>query len=290
LAGGVSGNICSTETRFWDVKARSTPLLFAEELERYGLRHLRRWENAIKRMICGMIRSCMVASVLTAALLAQRTPAPKVRIVLPEGVRSDKMYVRYGLRKPSGTYSSQVAKMPAGVSSVEIPAPTDRFKALAWAPECKLKEFDVPVEKSDIELQFACDPLKTVTLRGRVKSVDIIGPMTLRVDYSGMIACLWRDDSQSRWVVSCSGLDIAGIATAAVAPDGSFKIELPDLNNDPIVLHADRNLDFLLSGIKGMPFLVPESTPTNTFKVAASYPSEVIFVPVDFKDPSRQSH
>ncbi len=114
--------------------------------------------------------------------------------------------------------------------------------------------------------------------------------MTLRVDYSGMIACLWRDDSQSVWLVSCSGLDIAEIATAAVAPDGSFKIELPDFDNDPIVSHADRALDFWLSGIKGMPFLVPESSPTNTFNVAASYRDEVIFVPLDFKDVQRQSH
>jgi hypothetical protein len=241
-------------------------------------------------MILGMIRSCMTALSLAAVMLAQATPVPKVRIAFPGGVRSEKVYVRYGLRKPRGSYSSQVARMPAGASSIEIPAPTDRFKALVWAPGCKMKEFDVPVENSDIELQFACDPLKTVTLRGRVKSVDIIGPMRLSVDYSGMIACLWRDDSKSEWLVSCSGLDIAGIATAEVAPDGSFKIELPDFSNDPIVSYADRELDFWLSGIKGLPFLVPESSPTSTFKVAASYPTEVIFVPLDFKDSPGQSH
>jgi len=231
----------------------------------------------------------MAALALTAAMFGQDTPAPKVRIVLPEGVPSEKVYVRYGLRQPRGTYPSHVARTPAGVSSVEISAPTDRFKALVWAPGCKMKGFDVPVEEADIELQFACDPLKTVTLRGRVKSVDMIGPMTLSVDYSGMIACLWRDDSKSGWLVSCSGLDIKGVATAEVAPDGSFEIELPDFNNDPIVSHARRELDFWLSGIKGMPFLVPESSPTNTFKIAGSYPAEVIFVPLDFKDSPRQS-
>lgn len=70
-------------------------------------------------------------------------------------------------------------------------------------------------------------------------------------------------------MASCSGLDIKAVASAEVAPDGSFKIELPDFNNDPIVSHADRELDFWLSGIKGMPFLVPESSPTNTSKAAA---------------------
>jgi hypothetical protein len=81
-------------------------------------------------MILGMIRSCIVSLALTTAMLGQGTPAPKVRIVLPEGVHPEKVYVRYGLRQPTGTYSSQVARMPAVGSSFEIPAPTDRFKAL----------------------------------------------------------------------------------------------------------------------------------------------------------------
>jgi hypothetical protein len=240
-------------------------------------------------MIFDMIRSCMVALVLTVTMLAQGAAAPKVRMVLPEGVHSENVYVRYGLRQPRGTYSSQVARMPAGGSSFELAAPTDRLKALVWAPGCKIKEFDVPVEKSDIELQFACDPLKTVTLRGRIKSVDIIGPMTLSVDYAGMIACSWADATGLAFSGSCSGLDIKGVATAEVAPDGSFEIELPDFTNDPTVSHAGQELDFWISGIKGMPFLVPESSPRNTFKVAASYPAEVIFVPLDFKDSPRHS-
>jgi hypothetical protein len=241
-------------------------------------------------MIFGMIRSCMVELFLSGAMLAQGTPGPKVRIVLPQAVDSKMVYVRYGLRQPGGTYPSHVARMPAGVSSFEIPAPTDRFKALIWAPGCKIKEFDIPIENSDVELQFACDPLKRVTLRGRVKYVDIIGPMTLSVDYSGMIACLWADACKKGCIVSCSGLDVSRVATAEVAPDGSFEIELPDFNNDPIVSGSSRELDFWLSGVKGMPFLVPESSPGSTFKVAASYPDEVIFVPLDFKDSLPQSH
>src|SRR4029077_16752305 len=102
-------------------------------------------------------------------------------------------------------------------SSIEIPAPTDRFKALVWAPGCKIEEFDAPIGKSDIELHYACDPLKTVTLRGRVKSVHIIGPMTLSVDYMGLIACHWADATTLLRFYSCSGLDISGVATAEVA-------------------------------------------------------------------------
>ena len=238
-----------------------------------------------------MIRSCVVGMLLTAAMLAQGSPSPKVRMVLTEGIHSEKVYMRYGLRKPSGYYSSQVARIPAGVSSVEIPAPTDRFKALVWAPGCKIEEFDVPIGKSDIELHYACDPLKTLTLRGRVKSVHIIGPMTLSVDYMGLIACHWTDATTLLRFYSCSGLDISGVATAEVAPDDSFEIELPDFSNDPIASHASRELAFWLRGIKEVPpFLVPESSSRNSFDFAASYPDEVIFVPLDFKDASRKSH
>lgn len=243
-------------------------------------------------MIFGMIRSCMVAMLLTASSLAQDSAAPKVQIVLTQGIHSEKVYVRYGLRKPGGYYSSQVAKVAAGVSSVEIAAPTDRFKALVWAPGCKIKEFDAPIGKSDIELNYACDPLKTVKLRGRVKSIHIIGPMTLSVDYMGMIACFWADADPTRFrSVSCSGLDISGVATAEVAPDGSFEIELPDFSNDPIASHASHQLALWLRGIKEVPpFLVPESTPRNSFEFAASYPDGMIFVPLDSENPPRDAH
>jgi hypothetical protein len=234
-------------------------------------------------MIFRMIRSCAAALLLTAAMLAQDSPTPKVRIVLSEGVLSEKVYVRYALRQPGGGYSQHVARLPVGYSSFEIPVPTDRFKALVWESGCKLREFDVPVEKADVELPLACDPLKTVTLRGRVKSVHSIGPMTLSVDYMGMIACRWaRANPTGLYSGSCSGLDVSGVATAEVAPDGSFEIELPDFNNDPIASRASHELDFWLRGIKEVPpFLVPELTPRSTFKFAASYPDEVIFVPID---------
>jgi hypothetical protein len=236
-----------------------------------------------------MIRICIGVFLLAAAMLAQESPAPNVRMVLPVGIRSEKVHMIYGLRQAGGNYQRQVASMPAGVSFFEIAVRTNRFKALVWAPGCKIKEFDVPVEKANIELYYACDPLKTITLRGRVKSVDVVGPMTLSVDYAGMIACRWADATTLVRFYSCSGLDIKGVATANVGPDGSFEIGLPDFDNDPIVSHASRDFYFWLGGTMGMPFLVPESSPANTFKVAGSYPSEVIFVPL-VQNSSQQLH
>lgn len=236
-----------------------------------------------------MVRSCTAALFLTVVMLAQ-DPPPKVRIVFPEGISSEKVSVRYGLRRSGGGYSQHVAKLTAGASSLEIPVQADRFKALVWVPGCKLKQFDVPVEKADIELSFACAPLKTVTLHGRVKHVDSTGPMTLSVDYEGMIACLWPSEDPTRdYFFSCSGIDISHVATAQVAPDGSFKIELPDFSNDPIASDASHTLAFWLKGIKQVPpLLVPESSTSNSFEFAASYPGEVIFVPLGFAETSRE--
>lgn len=232
-----------------------------------------------------MIRSCWAVLLLTAATLAQESPIPKVRIIFP-GVDRDRVYVHYGLRQPGGSYSQHVKILPVGVSSFELSVTTDRFKGLVWMPGCKLREFDLAVEAADIELPFVCDPLKTVTLHGRVKHVNSIGPMTLSVDYSGMIACFWViEDPTQKYSGSCSGLDIGGVASTQVAPDGYFQIELPDFINDPIASGAFHHLDFWLKGIKEVPpFLLPESTPRNTFKFAASYPDEVIFVPIDYED------
>lgn len=228
-----------------------------------------------------MIRSCWAVVFLSAAMMAQDSLIPKVRMIFP--AHSEKVYVRYGLRQPGGSYSQHVAMFPAEVPSFEIPVPTGRMKALVWIPGCKLREFDVAIGRADIEMPFVCDPLKTVTLHGRVKHVNSIGPMTLSVDYSGMIACFWVvEDITRSYSGSCSGLDINGVATTDVAPDGYFEVELPDFSNDPIASGASHQLDFWLTGIKDVPpFLVPESTPRNTFKFAASYPDEVTFVPLD---------
>jgi len=243
-------------------------------------------------MIFRMIRSCTAALLLTAAMLAQDSRAPKVRMVFPEGTPSEKVYVRYGLRQPGGGYSQHVAKLPAGALSFEVPVRTDRFKALVWVPGCKLEHFDVPVENVDIDLRFACAPLKTVILHGRVEHVDSIGPMRISVDYEGTIACLWAvEDRTVGYFVSCSPLDISGVATAEVAPDGSFEIALPDFNNDPIASHASHIFAFWLRGIKQVPpLLMPESSPRDSFQFAASYPDEVVFVPLGFEEASHEPH
>ncbi len=191
----------------------------------------------------------------------------------------------YAMHVCSGGYNYHFGmSMPFGDSFFEIPAATDRFKALVWAPGCKMQEFDVPVEKVDIELKFVCDPLKTVAFFGRVKSVNIGGSTTISANYMALGTCV-RMDTSKESDLHCGGPQIVGIATAKVATDGSFKIELPDFSADPIASgDPTAEIEFRLDP-STLPtrLLRPESSSSPQFAVAPSYPVEVSFVPVEWQ-------
>jgi hypothetical protein len=160
-----------------------------------------------------------------------------------------------------------------------------------WTPGCKVKQFDVRVEKADIELQFGCEPLADITFFGRVKGADVAGTK-ISVSYGGTKTCGWigEDQTGSLRFIDCIGYQIVGIATAAVTPDGTFKMELPDFSADPIISDdSSSELAFGISGLKGVWLLQPEptkrlSTKTMSIGVAPSYPGEITFLAVPFDD------
>lgn len=128
---------------------------------------------------------------LGVAMSAQEIQGPKIKIFFPEG-HNERASMTYAMHVPSGGYNYHFGmSMPSGDLFFEIPAATDRFKALVWAPGCEMKGFDVPIEKADTELKFVCDPLKTVAFFGRVKSVNIGGG-----DNFGQLPGIWdmRED------------------------------------------------------------------------------------------------
>lgn len=164
--------------------------------------------------------------------------------------------------------------MHAGHSFVEIPTTTDRFKALVWTPGCQVKQFDVQLASSDIELQFVCDPLNNITFFGRVKGIDVGGTL-ISASYFGMKTCRWIQDQMGPvWFVDCLGYQIVGIATAAVAPDGTFEMQIPDFAADPIISNdPSSELTFGIHGLKRVFVLQPDpskavSTKTMSIKVA----------------------
>jgi hypothetical protein len=245
-------------------------------------------------MILDMIRQAIFPLLLVGAMSAQDGQTLRIGIVFPEGLteKASMTYLRRDAVPGNGRRYFGVT-FHADHSFVEVPATTERFTALVWAPGCKMKHFDVPVEKSNITLQFACDSLSTVPFHGRVKGMEVGDSAEISVSYTSMETCMWLDDpdgKKTRFCCSCGGPQIWRIASAAVAPDGTFKMELPDFGADPIVSGDESaELEFRIGGLKDYCILQPQAakgieTKAASIVVAPSYPSEVTFLAVTFKD------
>lgn len=250
-------------------------------------------DGVLRSMMLGMIRQVIVPLLLVAAMSAQGSQAVKVRIAFPEGL-TEKASMTYLRRDAVQGHSHRYygVSFHADDSFVEVPATTERFTALVWVPGCKMKHFDSPIEKSDITLKFDCDPINTVSFHGRVKGLEIGDSATISVSYTSMETCMWLDDPEGKnsFCCSCGGPQISRIASAAVAPDGTFKLDLPDFGADPIVSgDGSAELEFRIGGLKDHFILQPQpakgiETKATSIGVAPSYPSEVTFLAVSFKD------
>ena len=245
-------------------------------------------------MMLGMIRQVIVPLLLVGAMSAQGSQSLRIGIVFPESLteKASMTYLRRDAVPGNGRRYYGVT-FRADHSFVEVPGTTERFTALVWAPGCKMKHFDVPVEKSNITLQFVCDSLSTVPFRGRVKGTEIGSSAEISVSYTSMATCIWLDDPDGKktsFCCNCGGPQIWRIASAAVAPDGTFKMELPDFSTDPIVSGDESaELEFRIGGLKEHFILQPQpprgiETKATSIGVAPSYPSEVTFLAVSFKD------
>jgi hypothetical protein len=109
---------------------------------------------------------------------------------------------------------------------------------------------------------------------------------------------MWLDDPDSKknmFCCTCGGPQIWGIASAPVAPDGTFKLDLPDFGADPIVSgDGSAELQFRISGLKDHFVLQPQpakgiETKAISIAVAPSYPEEVTFLAVSLKDSFKET-
>ena len=222
---------------------------------------------------------------------AQVSQVPKIRVVFPEG-HSEKAWVTYGLHDPARNnwHVNYGASMQAGQTSFEIQAETDRFKAVGWAPGYEMKQFDVTVEKSDVQLWFICDPLNTVLFHGRIEGIHVGNAARISVAYQSIGILFWFYEGNERWAGSSPAPGIYEIATAAIAPDGAFNLELPDFSSDPIASDdSSAELEFRISGLKDNYILRPQThqgieTGAISIGFAPSYPAEVTFLAVSLRD------
>jgi len=201
--------------------------------------------------------------------------------VFPEG-HTERASATYGLHdRETNRWRLAIAAVPGheGHLSFDVQPGTDHLRALAWAPGCMMKQFDVPIEKSDVEVKFACDPLKTVPFHGRIKDAEAGRYAMVTVSYVTLGTWFWIQDLKGEWVGSSAAPQIREIATAPVSRDGTFIMEMPDFSADPIASSDGwAYLDFRIVG--GGRYSTLE--PTTAIKIAPSYPAEVIFTDVSF--------
>jgi hypothetical protein len=245
--------------------------------------------------ISGVMRALILPLLLLGMTSGQDNHALKVNFVFPDGFTGSALmsYARHDEGAAIFRHHFGVPLQP-GASFVEIPATADRFRAQVWAAGCKVQRFDVPVEKSDIELQFVCNPLKTIPLYGRVKGVEVGSSTKISVFFTTDRACFWLDrpigkyDENQRFI-GCGMQPSWRVGTTYPAADGTFMLEVPDFSSDPIA--AGEELNFDISGLNDIFMLEPQPakgirTTTLSIGIAPAYP-EITFLAVPLKDFSR---
>jgi hypothetical protein len=242
-------------------------------------------------MILIMIRHFAIALLMIGAISGQATKVPKIRIVFPQSYAEKAASIAYGFHDPANDDWELFNRVSpqSDYSFPEIPARADRLKALVWASGCQMKHFDVPVDKPDLELQFTCDPLKTVPFQGRVLGVKVGEGERISVAYVSLETLFWFYDWKQSFG-SSDAPEMPEIATAPVSPDGTFKMQLPDLSVDPIASRESWAwLEFRITGAKHHQTLRPQvakgiGTRGGEIKVAPSYPVEVTFLTASHRD------
>ena len=269
----------------------------------------------ITRLTVVAYTAVLIAICVAAQNTPTRVPAAqpfKIRVIFPEGISTDDVWLTYGLYSPSriGRYiglhgpAAKVRHFPVpvldGQGHLVTPAgsaafyeieglldgkPVERFQAFLWAPGCKTVYFDVPAISADVEEHFVCTTSKEVTLAGRVRGGNLEEKhSTLWVSYdAGLAGCFQLHTCDNGCALFCTSTTILDIASANIAIDGSFKVELPDFSDDPI---SRGPVGFLFSvGESGKKHicLEPESrelrSALGALKPAPSYPGDLIFLP-----------
>ena len=215
-------------------------------------------------------------SLLAAILAAQTAPGLQVRVRFPDPVKQ-LAAAQFMFRKTGGGYLQMGGSGGLISGSLMIPMladqPTDRLKARVWTQGCAVKAFDIALAGADVEVQFVCDPEKTVPFRGRVAGPP--GSSAIAAQYSSKCTSIWIEQRENGPCL----LPIFA-STAKLEPDGSFAIDLPDFKADPVVSSdSSAVFNFLVRMADGNWRMVkPEGSTDPSITVASSYPDDLTFV------------
>ena len=203
-----------------------------------------------------------------------------VRIFLPTDVPSNNVHIEYYLYGAFGAHGESIRPKPKSPAVMILPVVEDKIaeeiKLFAVAPGCDIKTFDIPISSADVDESFACEPVPTVNLKGRVSDRTLLEGRhaEVRIDYLAHWACSFFE------LIDCLVPQVPmGIAT--LSTNGDFEIELPDLSADSTFREAE--FQVVLRQVETwnvIAFLEPESANLQKgggLKVAASYTVPVTF-------------
>jgi hypothetical protein len=225
----------------------------------------------------------LLIAVSATAQVVQRVP--KVVVVLPAGVPSDKVDLQGYLYGTFGAFRVH-ARAARNVGSVEIQTAVkgkvaDRLKLFAWAPGCETATYDITIQVSEVREFYYCHPLSMVTLVGQIATtVPRTKPAEVQVSYAADWACHFFD------VLGCMTAPIP-LGTAKLDTDGRFEIYLPDCSADPTSSRLGGASFYLvlieIETLNVIALLQPESPSLRVsqgLKPASLYPAPVVFVKI----------
>jgi hypothetical protein len=230
---------------------------------------------------------------------AGQVPAHYIAINVPDGVRSESIFIRYIL---AGEELGGWVQARSGINSYIIDTThggqsATRIKAILYAPGCAIQTLDIPLSDSNNpEYSFMCRPLASVWIGGRLTQTERLygRDVKLRAKYI------------ARWAQPFLGLGaeipvtIPAGDVAYLAADGSFRIWVPDFSRDPLAGAPDHAGELQIwaldkAGEDAVAQLVPAGpqagrTRTGGLKVQRAYPSETSFAPCTVNPDRLQQH
>jgi hypothetical protein len=158
--------------------------------------------------------------------------ADRVEIRLPSSVASGSMFVRYKL---SGQEFDRWFQPPPAVSSFAIDTiaeghPASGIKAVLYAPGCAIQTFDLPLSQAAPPVySFQCILLRSVAIEGVLTRTDRL------YGHAVKLQAKYLARSAQSFLGLHDGLvwSIPIGETASVLPDRRFRLEIPDLSQDP---------------------------------------------------------
>ena len=218
---------------------------------------------------------------LVLSLTAQETPPehPRVVLLLPAGIKSEKVQISYFMGGPFGSYGTWV-KADKTRTAYEIDASVEgqaagKLKVIAWLPGCEIITLEIPIKADKTERELTCKALSSVDFTGQIFPGGITNGRSMEVEADYL--AVWSHRFFGIWDGPVTTFHIGKVIPDI---DGIFHIKLPDLASQLGMTEGE--LDFILrEKTTGniIAFLKPMDVTSNSrwLKVIHEYPSVVRF-------------